>query len=111
MKVIRCSEKWQVSTNTIIYGTQMPQVANFQYYDAASWGLWRYAKVYETLKKREGNISTNEAMDILSNVAANFGPPHNAYTMCSVVFNLKTLEMDIVIDRKYSEEYRFNLNN
>jgi hypothetical protein len=111
IKVIRNSEKWQVSTNSIIYGTQMPQVANFQYYDAASWGLWRYAKVYETLKKREGNISTNEAMDILRSVAANFGPPHNAYTMGSIVYNFRTLEMDIAIDRKYSEIYHFNLND
>jgi hypothetical protein len=110
MKVIRCSEKWQVCTSSIIYETQMPQSANFQYYDAVGWSKWRYAKIYETLKEHEGNISTDEAMGILSNVAADIGPPHNFYTMESTVYNLKTLGMDIAIDRKYSEIYHFDFN-
>jgi len=109
MKVIRNIEKWLVSTNSVMYETQMPQVANFQYYDAISWSKWRYAKVYETLKKNEGNISTNEAMSLLSNVAASFGPPYSAFTLWSVVYNLKALELDIVIDRKYLVVYHFNL--
>ena len=110
LKITENSEKWQVCTNTILFGNQLPQKADFQYYDADTWRRWRYAKAYEILNEYGGNITLNGAMDILSNTAANF-PQDNMFTMWSAVYNQKALSVDIVIDRDYSEVYHFNLNN
>jgi hypothetical protein len=95
IKIIYNNEPWQVSTNFNVYGTQAPDNVN----------CWRYNTAYNALNDKQGNIVDIEAMDILSRVAQ--GPPY--YTMWSIVYNLKTLEMDLVFDRKYSEVFRFKL--
>jgi hypothetical protein len=97
IKIIYNNEPWQVSTNFNVYGTQAPDNVN----------CWRYKTAYNILNEKQGNIVDIEAMDILSRVAQ--GPPY--YTMWSIVYNLRTLEMDLVLDRKYSEIFHFKLSD
>lgn len=110
MKIIRNSENYLVSTNTILYGTKMPETANFQYTDPASQSLWRYAKVYENLRAQNLTLDAAGAMNILSQASANFGAPYNVYTLWSAVYNLKTRELDLVTNRKYSKIDHFRLD-
>jgi hypothetical protein len=95
MKVIRNTEKWQICTNFIVTGTNAPNNV----------GCWRYNKGYSILKTNRGIISDKQAMDILNNVAQ--GPPYN--TMWSMVYNLKTIETGVAIDRNFSEIYNFKI--
>jgi hypothetical protein len=83
---------------------------NFQYYNDDTWSRWRYARAYEILHENEGNIPLPVAMDILRSVAANF-PSNNIFTMWSAVYNQKTLDVDIVIDRNYTTIYHFSLSD
>jgi predicted choloylglycine hydrolase len=97
MKVIRNTDKWQVSTNFLIYGLQSPE----------SVGNWRYNLASALLKEKQGNITTDEAMNLLYRVSA--GPPYS--TMWSMIYNQQTKEITAVIDRDYTKQYVFNIGN
>lgn len=102
LKVVRSKDNFQVSTNTILYNNKMPETADFHPYNADTWSKWRYAKVYEELKSREGIITKDEALNTLKSAAVNI-------TMWSAVYNTKTCEMDIVTNRNFSEIHHFSL--
>jgi hypothetical protein len=95
IKVIDNTEKWQVCTNFLITGSQAPEHVD----------CWRYNRAYSKLKACQGNISSGEAMDILSKVAQS--PPYN--TEWSMVYNAKTLEVVTLINRNYSQQYLFKI--
>jgi hypothetical protein len=111
LKVIRNKEPWQVSTNTNLYGTKMPDAANFSVTNADTWSKWRYAKVYETLKKSNGITTINGALNILNSVSLASSSSSDVTTMWSAIYNLTSREMDIVTNRKFSEVHHFSLNN
>jgi penicillin V acylase-like amidase (Ntn superfamily) len=96
MKVIRNTEKWQVCTNFIVTGTQAPNNVT----------CWRYNRAYIALKSNGGNIGDYNAMNILKGVAQ--GPPCN--TMWSMVYDLKSLDILVAINRDYTSPYTFKLH-
>jgi Acyl-coenzyme A:6-aminopenicillanic acid acyl-transferase len=111
MRVTGNVHNWQVCTNTVIYGTRMPENSNFTYQGPAGWSLWRYGRVYELLSASGGNTTPKAAMNILSGVKANFGEPYNVFTMWSVVYNLKTLQADVSTGMNYADVYHVSLGN
>jgi hypothetical protein len=95
IKVINSTEKWQVCTNFIITGTQTPNNVT----------CWRYNTAYNLLKENGGNIGENEAMNILSQVVQ--WPPYN--TMWSIVYDLRSLDILVAINKNYTNPYRFKV--
>jgi hypothetical protein len=110
MKILRNSNKWQVSTNFIVFGSQVNLNSDFQYYDDVSNSLWRYIKISNALKDKDGETSSAQALNILKMASCNFGPPWNITSQWSVVYNLRTLEVCVAVNRNYSEIYRFNMS-
>jgi hypothetical protein len=110
IKIIRKKENWQVSTNTLLSETKMPEVANFSIFNPDTWSKWRYAKVYETLKKTNGITTVSGAMDILNSVSLTPNISKDFTTMWSAVYNLTTRQVDIVINKDYSLVHHFSIN-
>jgi hypothetical protein len=92
-KITQPEEAWQVCTNFIVYGTQAPDNVT----------CWRYNTAYDLLSGDEGNVDENRAMYILSQVVQ--GHPYD--TMWSMVYNLKTLGVDVVINSDFQVRYHF----
>jgi hypothetical protein len=109
IKIIRNCEKWQVSTNFIIYGTDPSLYEKYQSSEGWSSNFKRYNMILRALKNNYGKITPEDAMDILHSVSANFAPPINVFTQWSVVYNLKTLEVYVVTGLDYSNIHRFSL--
>lgn len=97
IKVIRNTEKWQVCTNFIIYGTDAPENVS----------CWRYNTAYSALKECNGNVSADKTMDIMKLVSQ--GGTYK--TMWSIVYDFNTLKTAVVTDRDYSKKYIFSLDN
>jgi hypothetical protein len=96
MNVIRNTERWQVSTNFII-SNERPQGADSS--------CWRYNTAYETLEQADGNISQEEAMELLQAVSQ----PGTYSTMWSMVYNMTTGDIQVAMGRKYDEVKGFEL--
>ena len=62
----------------------------------------RYSKAYNWLESKNGNITQEEAMEILEDISQ----PH---TMWSVVYNLTTGDILVVPGKKYDHVYRYKL--
>lgn len=84
-------EAWQVCTNFIL---------SADLYDKM--GLERYTKAEKALKEKNGILTEEEAMDLLSDIS-------QGSTVWSVVYNLKTGEADIVMGKKYDQVHSFDL--
>lgn len=92
MEIIDDSNTWQVTTNFIITGVNVPNEAP----------CWRYRTAYETLYNNAGAVSENEAMSLLQDVSVSI-------TRWSTVFNLRDLNLQIAMGRGYGNLYNFNL--
>jgi hypothetical protein len=93
MVVLRPDEPWQVSTNFVI-SREQPEGADTL--------CWRYNRAYETLAEANGKISSSDAMTLLQNVSQDS-------TMWSVVYGMKTGNIQIVLDRNYDKIREFKL--
>ena len=89
ISIVRNDNTWQVSTN---YLFSEPQQAD----------CWRFNKASQTLRDAQGNISQDEAMHLLKDTAQN-------HTVWSVVYNLKTGEIHLVMGKNYDKVHSFTL--
>jgi hypothetical protein len=94
MKIIRNQYPWQVSTNFILFNsTQATQDT-----------CWRFITASETLNNSKGNLTLEEAMQLLEDVS-------QISTQWSVVYNLNTDDIILVINRKYNQILSYNISN
>lgn len=96
--VLRTDEPWQVSTNFVI--SEVPE-------DERTTVCDRYQTVSQTLERAHGQITEGEAMSLLSEVSSN--SPQTP-TMWSVVYNMTTGEIQVVVGRRYDTAYAFQLD-
>ena len=94
-RITRPDENIQVCTNFIVYGTQAPDNVS----------CWRYNTAYSMLKGDGGDVNADRAMYVLSQVVQG----HPYHTMWSMVYNLKTLGVDVVINSDFQVRYHFQL--
>ncbi len=97
VSVIRNSEPSQVATNFAISGT-LPE-------DRGSL-CWRCRTAYEALEQANGNISPEEAMTLLEDVSQSGDFP----TIWSIVYNMTSGDIQVVVGREYGEVYQFRLD-
>jgi len=93
MHVFRNEDPWQLATNFLVAGTEGQPLGQCPRYDHISQRL-------ETL---EGNLGAREALKILSEVAQGASGSETS-TQWSVVYDVSTGEIHIVIGRMYAEE-------
>jgi len=96
MSIIRNREQWQVATNFVIYQAGP---------EGGSSRCWRYSKAYGILEHAEGNISGEEAMALLNDVAQSGAFP----TIWSAVYNMTSGDIRVAMGREYSEPHEFTL--
>ncbi|MCX7923007.1 MAG: linear amide C-N hydrolase [Clostridia bacterium] len=87
------TKPWQVATNFIIHG------AEAEMFNADA----RYNTANSMLRKANGRISEDEAMNILKQVA-------QSNTQWSVVYNLKSGEVKVAMGQKYNQIKKFKLD-
>lgn len=93
MRILRNEGSWQVSTNFII-SEERPEGADSS--------CWRYNAAYEALEQAGGDVSPEEAMAILSDVA-------QSHTMWSVVYDVAQGDIEVVVGRDYDDVHEFKL--
>lgn len=86
--IVRNDGPWQVSTNFIL-SEQQPD-------------CWRYNKATATLARTQGKASQNEAMNLLQGTSLE-------HTVWSVVYNLSSGQIRLVMGKDYNEVYSFKL--
>lgn len=91
LKTTRNQKPWQVCTNFVV---------SEDIYDKA--GEIRYDIAEDELTKKNGILSEEEAMKLLSHVSVDG-------TRWSIIYNLKTGKTDIVMARKYEESHTVQL--
>ena len=89
VSIVHSEKSWQVSTNYLFSEPQQPD-------------CWRYTKASQSLTEAQGNISQDKAMDILKSTAQN-------HTVWSVVYNLKTGQIHLVMGKNYDKVHTFVL--
>jgi len=92
--VTRNDQPWQVATNFILSGLT-PEMCRSS--------CWRYQKVYETLSQAGGKISQAESMNLLQAVS-------QENTIWSVVYNMTSGEIQVVMDRKFDQPLVYHLD-
>ena len=70
----------------------------------------------ELLKKFNGNISVDNAMNILESISPGgiyslktVPYPPNFYSRWSVIYNMSTFDVSVVVEEKYDKVYKFKL--
>jgi hypothetical protein len=89
MVVVRDENPWQVSTNFLLCEEVKPNCK-------------RYNTAWKLLKEKQGNISQDEAMDLLENTKLDF-------TVWSIVYNLSTGQTRLAMGRNYDQVHSFSL--
>ena len=90
MQVINNSGPWQVTTYFTITGINIPADAP----------CWRFKTAYETLNLNNGNITENEAINILQSVSV-------PSTRWSALYNLSNGQVQIATCRDYKNIYLY----
>ncbi len=96
MRVLRNEQPWQVATNFII-SEEQPQ--------GAASSCPRYNRAYQTLEDQHSSLASPQALDLLEQVSQSGSFP----TIWSVLYNLTTGEISLVMDRNYQEIFTFQL--
>lgn len=97
MVVIPNDRPWQISTNFIISRSNAQK-------DPENTSCFRYNTGYKFLKEKNGKLTNEEAMQLLSRVSQNI-------TIWSVVYDLGEKEINVVMGRKYDQVKIFGLND
>lgn len=84
---------WQVATNFILSGVPL---------DIAKSSCNRYQKAYDTLSQTGGAITRVGAMDLLQEIS-------QSNTLWSVVYDMTSGELQVVMGQKYDQPHQFNL--
>lgn len=90
ISIIRSEKNWQVSTNYLFSEPQQPD-------------CWRYNKASESLAKEQGDITEGQAMNILQGTSLD-------HTTWSVVYNLSTGGINLVMGKEYDQVHSFELS-
>jgi predicted choloylglycine hydrolase len=93
MTVIPNNENWQVATNFILSDVML---------DQAKSSCNRYQIAYDTLSKTAGQISLEKSMSLLQDVSQD-------NTIWSVVYNMTSGEIHVVMGRAYEHTLEFKL--
>ncbi len=89
ISIVRGEKNWQVSTNYLFSEPLQPD-------------CWRYKKASETLAKEQGDITNDQAMDILQGTSQDS-------TTWSVVYNLSTGGINLAMGKEYDQVHTFKL--
>ena len=92
MRVIQDDNSWQVSTNFVISGVDIPDDVT----------CWRYKKAYSTLQACDGSMDQGETMNLMKSVSV-------SGTTWSCVYDLTNKTMQIALNRDYENVYSFSL--
>jgi hypothetical protein len=87
--VVRNDNPWQVSTNYLFSEPQQPD-------------CWRYQTASNFLREVQGNISQDKAMNLLHDASQDT-------TVWSVVYNLKSGQINLVMGKNYDRIHTFSL--
>jgi len=93
MEIINNYKSWEVTTNFVITGLENPDVAP----------CWRYKKAYKILSDNNGNLSENEAMNLLHDVSVES-------TRWSTVYDLDNRSLKIVMGRDYENLHSWSIH-
>lgn len=94
MIVIRNTEAWRVATNFILSGTTLERARS---------SCGRYQMTYDTLNRNGGEMIGDESMLLLKNVS-------QISTIWSVVYNLSSGNIQVVMGRAYGHPLSFKLD-
>lgn len=97
MIVIPNDRPWQISTNFIISRSNAQM-------DPENTSCYRYNTGYKFLKEKNGILTHEEAMQMLSMVSQNI-------TIWSAVYDLGKKEINVVMGKKYDQVKIFDLND
>ena len=95
--IIRKFHPWQVSTNFLL-SEEEPI--------GAKSSCWRYNEAYTALQEAGGKVSMTHAMLLLESLSQS--GPHP--TIWSVVYNMTSGKIQLVVGREYSSIYEFHLD-
>jgi penicillin V acylase-like amidase (Ntn superfamily) len=90
ISIVRGEQNWQVSTNYLFSEPVQPN-------------CWRYKKASETLAKEQGDITNEQAMDILQGTSQDT-------TTWSVVYNLSTGGINLAMGKDYDDVHTYKLS-
>jgi len=90
ISIVRGEKNWQVSTNYLFSEPLQPD-------------CWRYKKASETLAKEQGDITNEQAMDILQGTSQDM-------TTWSIVYNLSTGDINLALGKDYDQVHTFKLS-
>jgi hypothetical protein len=93
ISVLRNTHPWQVATNFILTGLS-PEMSRAS--------CWRYKKVWETLENQAAVHSPSSALSLLKDVS-------QGNTIWSVVYDQASLDILVVMGKKYDQVHEFNL--
>jgi len=93
MKVLRSEKSWQVATNFVL---------SFHRPESAVLQCDRYATASRTLEQMQGQVSQEEAMALLEAVS-------QPSTIWSVVYDMESGQIAVVMGHDYGQIHRFNL--
>ncbi|HEX3045682.1 MAG TPA: carcinine hydrolase/isopenicillin-N N-acyltransferase family protein [Bacillota bacterium] len=117
MVVIRNEHPWQVASNFMISSSQ-ELIKNYTAEYRKNNGkvtndkgriFWRYITAWDTLQKMNGLLTSAEAMNLLQTVSLTQSKENWFPTQWSVVYNMKTGNIDIAMGRNYSHVYKYKL--
>jgi choloylglycine hydrolase len=91
--VIPNETPWHLATNFL----------RASYGDSVEGVSWRYDTLFRRLSETEGQLSSQEAMNLLEDVS-------QANTQWSVVYGMDTGDIIVSMDRQYNKVYPFALN-
>ena len=89
VSIVRDDNPWQVSTNYLFSEAQQPD-------------CWRYKKASQALAEAQGSISQDKAMSLLQDTSQDS-------TVWSVVYNLGTGQIHLVMGKNYDRVHTFTL--
>lgn len=123
MVILRNERPWQVATNHLISNSQeliKKHIADYQATNKLSKDIngrsyWRYITAHRTLQEMDGNLSPVDAMRLLQTTSLiesdEIWFKEILYpTQWSVVYNMKTGEINLAIGRNYSHILKFKLS-
>jgi hypothetical protein len=94
--ILGSEEPWQVSTNFLL-ALEKPQ--------GSASSCWRYNRVYSHLEDAQGDLSSDEAMQLLGDVSQSGDYP----TIWSIVYNRTKGEIFVVVGQNYETIHPFQL--
>lgn len=94
MRVLFNDVPWQVSTNFVISEAET---------EGDDPHCWRFRSAHETLDRANGCVTREQAMGLLEDVS-------QPGTLWSIVYGIRSGDLDIVMSRKYDSVHRFRLS-